>query len=177
MKKLLVLSAALAALGAIVAGSAFAAPPLPTTCNGRMIDQGPATINGAFDVPADSECWFSGTVNGNTTVEGRLHVFGSVFNGNVTVTGGVFTSSNYGTWIHGNLTITGSNGDVGNSEMNGFWSEYSDSHIDGNVNLSNNVLPLYFQGPYQTLIKGAIRFTAPAGALPKGDAPVQHAIY
>ena len=113
-----------------------------------------------------------GHATGSVTVEGTLKVFGSTFDGNVYVVyGGHFQAANYGSWIHGNLNITGSD----NSDMNGFWSEYSDNHIDGNINLSGNQIPLYFQGQHQTLVKGSVNVLSGSGT--NGDTPVQHASY
>jgi hypothetical protein len=175
MKRLFVLLAALAALSTVVAANAFAAGGGNTTCNSDWVNTvGWVKVSGNLDVPAGATCKFSGEVTGNVTVEGDLRVFGSTFDKNVIVNGGQFQSGNYGSWIHGNLNITNSQGSYMAGDQNGFWSDYSPSHIDGNVNLSGNQIPLYFQGT--TLIKGTIN-NDNTGAGITGQTPVQNALH
>jgi hypothetical protein len=95
----------------------------------------------------------------------------------VYVTGGHFQSANQGSTIKGSLNITGSD----NSDMNGIWSEYSDSHINGNVNYDRNQGGLYFQGgfapdghQYRTFIGGKINLTGGSPA-PTGGPYTIHA--
>jgi hypothetical protein len=167
MKKLFVLFAALASLAAIVAGSAFSAPPT-TTCNwpGDPADRGYQTVNGAMYVAPGTTCKFIGHVTGSVTVGAGalLKIFGSTIDGNVYVNGGHFQAANYGSLIKGSLNISGSD----NSDQNGIWTPYSDTHINGNINYDGNAGPLYFEGPFQTLIGGNVNVTggspAPTGA-------------
>jgi hypothetical protein len=170
-KRLFVLLAALAAVSAVVAGTSSAAPK-PYSCTDST-DPGTRpylTVNGAMDVPAGTYCKFIGHVTGNVTVEGTLKVFGSTFDGNVTVTGGHFQAANYGSTIKSNLNISGSD----NSDQNGIWTPYSDTHINGNINYDSNAGSLYFEGPYQTLIGGKINLTGGSPA-PTGSPYTIHA--
>jgi hypothetical protein len=177
-KRLFVLLAALAAMAAIVAGSALASNPGggTTTCNSDWTNtKGWVTVPNNLDVPAGTTCKFSGEVKGNVTVEGDLRAFGATFDNQVSVNGGQYQSANYGSWIHGNLSITNSQGNYGAGDQNGFWNEYADTHVDGNVTLTGNQIPLYIQGPYHTLVKGSVNVISGAGLV--GDSPVQHATY
>jgi hypothetical protein len=175
MTRLFVLFAALAALSTVVAANAFAAGGGTTTCSTDWVNiPHPVTmVNGNLDVPAGTTCKFAGEVTGNVTVEGTLAAFGAQFDKNLIVNGGRFGSANWGSTILGNLNITGSQGNPGAGDLNGFWSEYSDSHIDGNVNYSGNAIPLYFQGgyaadghQYKTMVEGNFNYSgspAPVG--------------
>jgi hypothetical protein len=167
MKRLFVLLAALAAVSAVVAGAGSAAPtPTPCTYSGDPGYLPYQTVNGAMVVPAGQTCKFIGHVTGSVTVEkgALLKIFGSTIDGNVYVNGGHFQAANYGSTIRGSLNISGSD----NSDMNGIWTPYSDTHINGNINYDHNAGSLYFEGPFQTLIGGSLNVTggspAPTGA-------------
>jgi hypothetical protein len=182
VKKLFVLFAALAALAAIVAGSAFSAPPV-TTCN-QPGDPGPLgyqTVNGAMYVAPGTTCKFIGHVTGSVTVgAGALFkIFGSTIDGNVYVNGGHFQADNAPSLIKGSLNISGSD----NSDMNGIWTPYGNTQINGNINYDGNASGLYFQDgvapdghQYQTLIGGNINLTngspAPTGGPYTIHAPI-----
>jgi hypothetical protein len=173
MKRLFVLLAALAALSALAAGSAFAAGGTTTCTDGQFIQ---TTISNNLDVPAGVFCRISGEVKGNVTVEGKLTAFGALFDKNVTVSGGQFTSGNYGSTILGNLTITGSQGCPGCGDLNGFWLDYANSHVYGNVTLTGNVVPFYIQGtanstPHYLIVDG--NFTS-SGTVLTGDQTLVH---
>jgi hypothetical protein len=151
LKRLFVLLAALAALSAVIAGSAFAGGGT-TTCTGGQIT-GP--INNNLDIPAGARCFvgYPTEVKGNVTVEGSLISFGATFDKNVTVTGGTFKAENGGTTILGNLTITGSAGDPtdprGDFPGNGLWGVQPPDgplnaiNISGNVTYTGNSAPFY----------------------------------
>jgi hypothetical protein len=167
MKRLFVLFAALAALSTVAAANAFAAGGGTTTCNSDWVNiPHPVTmVNGNLDVPAGATCKFSGEVTGNVTVEGTLAAFGAKFDKNVIVNGGRFGSANWGSTILGNLNISGSQGNPGAGDLNGFWSEYSDSHIYGNVNYSGKVdLGRVGIAPAELAHRAARRRTHPVSA-------------
>jgi len=164
MKRLFVLLAALAATSAVVAGSAFAAPPsYPNlTCTSDM-SQGWQHVNN-LTVPAGTSCHFWGYVDGALTVNGtlgidgivfgntsvgatgHLHVWHSTLTGNVSVVGGSIQFDNGPSYVGGNLSISYSNGDnSGGSNMNGFWQQTT---IAGNFSYTNNYVPLYTGGGF-----------------------------
>ena len=109
-----------------------------TTCTGEIY--GPA-ISGTLDVPVGYECrLLGGVVNGNVTVEGTLHSYSTMFNGNVTVTGGVIVISNgngAASALAGNLSITGSSGN------NQIGCPNSSNIIGGNISFIGNSGNLY----------------------------------
>jgi len=113
-----------------------------------------------------------GHVTGSVTVQpgAFFKIFGSTIDGSVNVNGGHFQADNYGSTIKGNLNISHSD----NSDLNGIWSPYSDTHIWGNINYDSNAQGLYFQGPYQTLIGGKINLTGGSPA-PTGGPYTIHA--
>jgi hypothetical protein len=170
MKRLFVLLAAIGAIVSIVAATGSAAPkPFSCTDSTDPSTRPYQTVNGAMDVPAGAYCKFMGHVTGNVTVEGTLKAFGSTFDGNIYVVGGHYQADNGPSLIRGNLNISGSD----NSDQNGIWSPYGDTQINGSINYSNNAGPLYFQGPFSTLIGGSLNVTnSPA---PTGGTWVNHA--
>jgi hypothetical protein len=193
MKRLFVLLAALAAISAIGASSAFAAGGDNLTCTKDMGSTW-QTVAGNLNVPAGATCNFWGSVGKNVTVDGNLKfsgsvannvtvdptghmkAFGSWFGRDVNVTGGQFQSANSGSTIVGSLTITGSQGNPGAGDMNGIWSEYSDTHIRGDLNYTGNAIPLYFQGGYdqndghqfKTIVDGNLNYSGNAFPAPQG---------
>jgi hypothetical protein len=142
MKKLIVLLAALAAISAIVAGSAFAGAS-PTTCGSndpQHAEQLHSTVLGNLTVPAGTWCVVGGNeIKGVANVYGHLISFGATFDTNVVVDGGSFQGMNGYTTILGNLNISNSAGDP-NSPMggtqNGFWGP--GNRIAKNLNLINS---------------------------------------
>jgi hypothetical protein len=126
-------------------------------------------VPGNFIVPEGVTAYLSwGTVQGNTTVQGTLHVFQGTFVGNVDVNGGHFYGENGGFLAKSNVTIKNSpaNGWI----VDGFWSEQPSyfqpggSEIDGNFSFLDNGGGLYVQGP--TTVKG--NFTYSGNAVPYG---------
>jgi hypothetical protein len=173
MKKLFVLLGVLAAVSAVIAAAGSAAPT-PTTCNysGDPAALGYQTVNGAMVVPANTVCKFMGHVTGSVTVQpgAFFKIFGSTIDGSVNVNGGHFQADNYGSTIKGNLNISGSD----NSDVNGIWTPYSDTHINGNINYDNNAGGFLFQGAYNTLIGGKLNLTNGSPG-PSGSTYVEHA--
>ena len=127
MKKLTMLCAALAC---VAAAPAFAAGSIKCT------SQLPGYIAGNLDVPAGQVCNLYGQeVAGNVTVEGTLNSYGTRFDGNATVTGGVIVISNGNgpaAGLMGNLTITGS---AGNSQIG---CPNISNYIGGNITYTGN---------------------------------------
>jgi hypothetical protein len=123
------------ALFSISAAPAFAGT---STCTGTISG---LTISGSLDVPAGVTCRLVGdVVTGNVTVEGILYSYGTRFDANVTVTGGVITIANGNadaSALAGNLTITGSSGN------NQIGCPNFSNIIRGNVTFSGNSGNLY----------------------------------
>jgi hypothetical protein len=122
------------ALFSVSAAPAFAGT---TTCTDTISGQ----TSGSLDVPAGATCrLFGGEVTGNVTVEGMLYSYGTKFDANVTVTGGVIQiangNANYSA-LAGNLTITGSSGN------NQIGCPNIGNIIRGNVTFSGNSGNLY----------------------------------
>src|SRR5262249_9789012 len=125
---------------AFVLALASAAPAVAatTTCTTHMQDM---VIAGSLDVPAGATCTLVGdVVTGNVTVEGTLLSYGTRFDKNVTVTGGVITIGNGNgatSALAGNLTITGS------SAMNYIGCPNKSNIIQGNLTFTGNSGRLY----------------------------------
>jgi hypothetical protein len=106
-----------------------------TTCTSELDGK---LISGALDVPAGATCKLVGSeVTGTVTVEGVLSSYGTRFDANVNVTGGVITISNgngYGSELVGNLSITGSSGNSGIYCPNTNFFNV----IGGNISFQNN---------------------------------------
>ena len=108
MKRLIVLLAALAAVSAVIAGSALAGGGnTVATCNaGNNYTLTGSSSN--LDIPAGTFCYLVGEYQGNVSVEGYAAPAGATFDKNVNVTGGTITTVDHGAHILGNLNISGS---------------------------------------------------------------------
>jgi hypothetical protein len=124
-----------AALG--LASSAFAATPVNTTCTSSVS----GTVNNLI-VPAGAKCQaFGADIKGRTFVAGELQMFGGEAERNVYVTGGTLQVVNNGATFDKSVVITGSAG--GPDGQDGFWDEYSNTLIKGNLYFLDNSSPLY----------------------------------
>jgi len=123
---------------ALALASSAPAVAAPTTCTGYVQDM---TIAANLDVPAGATCTLVGSVvNGNVTVEGTMLSYGTRFDKNVTVTGGVITIANGNgltSALAGNLTITGS------TAMNYIGCPNKSNIIQGNLTFTGNSGRLY----------------------------------
>jgi hypothetical protein len=103
---------------------------------------------------------------GQANVSGNLYTFGQVhFHDKLIVSaGGSFAASNWGVTIDGNVSIT----DPAANSGNGFWGDYSQNRVGGN--LSYTITPtaaaaypqyqwpyLYFGGP--TTVAGNVTYS------------------
>ncbi len=132
MKKVVGLAFALALVSSAPALAAS------TSCTTLVQD---TVIAANLDVPAGATCTLIGdVVTGNVTVEGTLLSYGTRFDKNVTVTGGVITIGNGNgatSALAGNLTITGS------PSMNYIGCPNKSNIIQGNVTFIGNSGRLY----------------------------------
>ena len=147
MKRISLIAALLGVIGLAFAGVATAGGNTGSTpCNGQSF--GAVVIPNNLNVPAGATCTLAGTeVVGNISVGAgaTLHTIGFTADQNVNVNGGFLVDNNYGFHIKGNLTIDGSQGDP-YSANNGFWSNYTQSNIDGNFTYTNNLGWFYAEG-------------------------------
>jgi hypothetical protein len=159
-------SAALAGAALLVTAPAVASGGSTTTCSGTL----PAGTYVRLVVPAGSACFIQGpvTVNGGLFVEpGATLVLGSDDNpsNSGTINGGVHATNAASVQIHfatinGGIDIRGGSGPFGGpfgvtwneisrshisgnvtmSGYDGFWIAFIENHVNGSVNLNNNVV-------------------------------------
>jgi hypothetical protein len=140
-----------------------------TTCDTGDVWWGGAVISGNLVVPAGATCRIAwGEVKGNVSVHGNLQAIAMTFDRNVGVDGGSLAGINWGNTFLGNVSITNSPGSTvpGGSNLNGFWSSYSETTIAGNFSYVDNAVPLYMQ-ELPTTVKGNFTYSgSPCGSTP-----------
>ena len=162
-----------------------------TTCTETMS----GLITDDLNVPAGAVCRLLGSeVAGNVTVQGSLFSYGTRFDKNVDVHGGVIVISNgngMGSALFGNLTINGSSGNnqigcpnisnefLGNISFTGSTGTFNvcPANVKGNVIINNNTrVNLDYSGPYVADLNNIVsgkNITCEANASSNGDAPIK----